>query len=163
MAAILAAYFTADGLVERCLDFAAKQEHVMDFTNLRALGSLFSMLNQATRDVLKYNHSHSDFPMQVADPAPFVGRFFSPAPSPSSIYNVFPLHLQQDQLERFIPRMVVYSLIWSFTGDGKNKVREDLGNYIRSITTIPMPANTSQPIIDFEVRREWTIGSQPVL
>ncbi|KAG1662035.1 Dynein heavy chain, cytoplasmic [Nymphon striatum] len=127
VASILTPYFTADGLIARCLEYAEKQEHVMEFTNLRALESLFSMLNQATKNVLNYNHSHTDFPMQ------------------------------QDQLERYIPRILVYSLIWSFTGDGKNKVREDLGKYIRSITTIPMPANSSQPIIDFEasITGEW--------
>lgn len=37
----------------------------MDFTRLRALGSLFSMLNQSCRNVLNYNHTHPDFPMQV--------------------------------------------------------------------------------------------------
>ena len=36
----------------------------MDFTRLRALGSLFSMLNQMVRNILLYNHQHADFPMQ---------------------------------------------------------------------------------------------------
>ena len=40
-------------------------DHVMDFTRLRALGTLFSLLNQAVRNVLAYNNSHADFPMQV--------------------------------------------------------------------------------------------------
>ncbi|XP_023932000.1 cytoplasmic dynein 1 heavy chain 1-like, partial [Lingula anatina] len=64
VAAILMPYFASDGLVIRCLEYAFSLEHVMDFTRLRALGSLFSMLNQATRNVLTYNHNHSDFPMQ---------------------------------------------------------------------------------------------------
>ncbi|CAM1323357.1 DYNC1H1 (predicted), partial [Pycnogonum litorale] len=127
VASILAPYFSADGLISRCLDFAEKQEHVMEFTRLRALEALFSMLNQGTRNVLHYNHSHTDFPMQ------------------------------QDQMERYVPRMLVFSLIWSFTGDAKNKVRQELGDYIRSVTTIPMPANQSVPIIDFEasITGEW--------
>jgi len=37
----------------------------MDYTKLRALTSLFSMLNQAVRNVLNYNHNHPDFPMLV--------------------------------------------------------------------------------------------------
>lgn len=36
----------SDGLIIKCLTFAETCEHVMDFTRLRALGSLFSMLNQ---------------------------------------------------------------------------------------------------------------------
>lgn len=58
----------------------------MDFTRLRALGSLFSMLNQASRNVINYNAAHADFPMQ------------------------------QDQLERYIPKALVYALLWSFAG-----------------------------------------------
>ena len=40
-------------------------DHVMDFTRLRALGTLFSLLNQAVRNVLAYNNGHADFPMKV--------------------------------------------------------------------------------------------------
>ncbi|KAG8185039.1 hypothetical protein JTE90_017062 [Oedothorax gibbosus] len=127
-ATILNPHFTSDGLVVRVLDFASNQEHVMDFTRLRALGSLFSMLNQACRNVLNYNHTHPDFPMQ------------------------------QDQLDRYVPRCLIYALLWSFAGDGKLKIRSDLGDFIRGITTIPLPPMTATPIIDFEVAisGEWS-------
>lgn len=62
--------------------------------------------------------------------------------------------LQQDQLERYIPRSLVHSLIWSISGDAKFKARQELGDYIRGVTTIPLPPNPAQPIIDFEVRVE---------
>ncbi|GIX77260.1 cytoplasmic dynein 1 heavy chain 1 [Caerostris extrusa] len=128
VANILSPHFTSDGLVVRALDYASSQEHVMDFTRLRALGSLFSMLNQSCRNVLNYNHSHPDFPMQ------------------------------QDQLDRYIPRCLIYALLWSFAGDGKLKIRSDLGDFIRGITTIPLPPQTGAPIIDFEVSvsGEWS-------
>ena len=89
VANILATYLTPDGLVNRCLEYAAtKIEHVMDFTWFRALTSLFSMLNQAVRNILSYNHTHSDFPMQ------------------------------HDQLKRFVSKALIYAIIWSFAGDG---------------------------------------------
>ena len=92
IANILSPFFTPDGLVSRCLDYAAtKIEHVMDFTPPRAWNTLFSMLNQAVRNVLNYNHTHPDFPMQP------------------------------DQLERFVPKALIYSILWSFAGDGKLK------------------------------------------
>ncbi|XP_077870638.1 cytoplasmic dynein 1 heavy chain 1-like [Saccoglossus kowalevskii] len=128
ISALLAPHFTSDGLVIRTMEYASKQaEHIMDFTRLRALGSLFSMLNQAARNVLSYNHNHADFPMQ------------------------------SDQLERYIPRYLVYSLLWSMSGDGKLKTREELGDFIRGVTTIPLPPSTSTPVIDFEVSMsgEW--------
>ncbi len=40
-----------------------------------------------------YNHQHMDFPMQ------------------------------SDQLEQYVPKSLVYSLLWSFAGDAKMKVR----------------------------------------
>ncbi|KAK2138989.1 hypothetical protein NP493_6852g00002 [Ridgeia piscesae] len=62
---LLQPYFGSSGLVSKCLEFAMGLDHVMDFTRLRALGTLFSLLNQAVRNVLAYNNSHADFPMQV--------------------------------------------------------------------------------------------------
>lgn len=52
VASILQVHFSPDGLVVRCLEYAMTQEHIMDFTRLRALSSLFSMLNQGVRLVL---------------------------------------------------------------------------------------------------------------
>ncbi len=66
VANIMQPYFAPDGLVTKCLDHAADLEHIMDFTRLRALGSLFSMLNQNVRNVIVYNNNHPDFPMQVS-------------------------------------------------------------------------------------------------
>lgn len=110
------------------------QEHIMDFTRLRALSSLFSMMNQFARNVLAYNQQHSDFP------------------------------ITSDQLEQYIPKALIYSLLWSFAGDAKLKVRSDLGDFIRSVTTIPLPNNTGAPIIDYEVnmKGDWVPWSNKV-
>lgn len=65
VANILQPYFCPDGMVTRALEYAATHlEHIVDFTRLRALSSLFSMLNQCVRNVLNYNH----------------GKFFSKIP-----------------------------------------------------------------------------------
>ncbi|XP_039279680.1 dynein heavy chain, cytoplasmic [Nilaparvata lugens] len=132
---IFQTYFSPDGLVVRCLEYAMTQEHIMDFTRLRALSSLFSMLNQGVRNVVQYNQSHSDFPLPAED------------------------------LERYIPKVLIYSLLWSFAGDAKLKVRSDLGDFIRSVTTIPLPSvNANMPIIDYEVNisGEWSLWSNKV-
>jgi len=64
---LLLPYFAANGLVDKTLQYAVQHmEHVMDFTRLRALGSLFSMVCQIVRNVLNYNQMHSDFPMKVS-------------------------------------------------------------------------------------------------
>jgi len=63
---LLAPHFTSDGLVVKALRFAEKLDHIMDFTRLRALTSLFSMLNQMMRNIINYNNTHQDFPMPVS-------------------------------------------------------------------------------------------------
>jgi len=58
---------------------------------------------------------------------------------------------QHDQLERYISRSLVYCLLWSIAGDGRLKVRQDLGEFIRGVSTIPLPqATAQQSVIDYE-------------
>ncbi|CAO1413898.1 unnamed protein product [Diamesa tonsa] len=134
IAALLQPYFSADGLVVRCLEYALTQEHIMDFTRLRALSSLFSMLNQGVRNVLLFNQQHQDFP------------------------------IPPEQLEQYIPKHLVYSVLWSFAGDSKLKSRIDLGDFIRSVTTVTLPAQAGAAIIDYEVtiNGEWAPWSNKV-
>ncbi|KAF4518251.1 hypothetical protein B566_EDAN010397 [Ephemera danica] len=134
VASILQPFFSPDGLVVRCLEFAQQQEHIMDFTRLRALNSLFSMLNQGVRNILQYNHSHLDFP------------------------------LAPELMEHYTQRYLVYALLWSFAGDAKLKVRSDLGDFIRSVATVTLPPTSNINIIDYEVgvQGEWAPWSNKV-
>ena len=50
-----------------------------------------------------------------------------------------------------MPRALVYALLWSFGGDARLKLRENLGEFIKGITTIPLPSTTAMPVIDYEV------------
>lgn len=63
---------------------------------------------------------------------------------------------QYDQLEQYVPRYLVYCLVWAFSGDAKMKSRYDLGDFIRSVTTIPLPSPSS-PVLDYEVRQLMNI------
>ncbi|XP_050295050.1 dynein heavy chain, cytoplasmic isoform X2 [Anthonomus grandis grandis] len=134
VASLLQPHLQPDGLVIRCLEHAMEQEHIMDFTRLRALSSLFSMLNQSVRNVLAYNHAHIDFA------------------------------LPYETLERYIPKCLVYAILWSFAGDAKLRVRKELGDFLRSITTIILPPDNNTPIIDYEVtlEGEWAPWSNKV-
>ncbi|KAL1257320.1 hypothetical protein QQF64_010564 [Cirrhinus molitorella] len=125
--AILQPYFTSTGLVIKALEHASKMEHIMDFTRLRSLSSLFSMLHQACRNVALYNNNHPDFPMPI------------------------------DQLEKYMQKYLIYAVLWSFSGDSRLKMRAELGEYIRRITTVSLPSAPNVPIIDYEVSitGEW--------
>jgi hypothetical protein len=81
------------------------------------------LLCGTSRNVLQYNHSHADFP------------------------------LPSEELERYFPKCLVYALLWSFAGDAKLKVRSDLGDFVRSVTTVPLPPSTHIPVIDYEVSK----------
>lgn len=51
----------------------------------------------------------------------------------------------------FQQRYLVYAILWSLSGDSRLKMRAELGEYIRRITTVPLPAAPNIPIIDYEV------------
>ncbi|XP_022824430.1 dynein heavy chain, cytoplasmic isoform X3 [Spodoptera litura] len=135
VAAILQPLFFGDGLVVKCLERAVSLDHIMDFTRHRALSSLHSMLNRGVRNILAYNRQHPDFP------------------------------ITNEQLEAYVPKWLVYSLLWSFAGDAKLKDRNELGDFIRSASTMQLPnCGANQHIIDFEVAitGEWVPWSAKV-
>ncbi|TGZ69850.1 hypothetical protein CRM22_003509 [Opisthorchis felineus] len=133
VASILQPHFADGGLVSRCLAYAKDLDHIMDFMPLRSLTSLFSIMKQCIRNIMAYNMTHSDFPMSA------------------------------DQIESYVSKSLIYAIIWSMCGDGRLSTREELGNYLREITTIPLPP-TGAPIIDYEVKLngEWQAWSQKV-
>ncbi|KAI7899864.1 dynein heavy chain [Cokeromyces recurvatus] len=111
-----------DCLVAKCLDYASTLEHIMDFTRMRVLSTFFSLLNKTVRNVLEYNSQHPDFPMT------------------------------SDHLENYITKRVIYSIIWSFSGDAKLDLRAVFGDYIRSVTTYELPPNSNGTnIIDYDI------------
>ncbi|CAG8454634.1 4044_t:CDS:10, partial [Ambispora gerdemannii] len=130
IAKILATHMTEDGFVTKALEHAASLEHIMDFTQMRVLNTLFSLLNKTVRNVIEYNVQHPDFPMSA------------------------------DLLENYVSRRLILCVIWSFSGDCKLDLRAKLGEYVRSITTIDLPpAQPGSSIIDYDVQvnnAEWT-------
>ncbi|XP_077971534.1 cytoplasmic dynein 1 heavy chain 1-like isoform X1 [Styela clava] len=120
-ASILQSFFSSDGLIVRVLEYAEKQDHVMDFTRLRALNSLFSMVDQGVRNIQQYNQTHYDFPMEFT------------------------------VMEQYLQKYLLYCILWSLSGDGKLKLREEMGQFIRRSTSVTLPAQQNMGIIDFEV------------
>lgn len=108
--------------------FLLHLKYLRNFSNNKSKYFLHS------RNVLQYNHTHSDFP------------------------------LASDILEKYIPKCLIYSILWSFAGDAKLKVRSELGDFIRSVTTVPLPPDNNMPIIDYEVtlEGEWSPWSNKV-
>ncbi|KAJ9053275.1 dynein heavy chain [Entomophthora muscae] len=121
-ATLFAPFFSADGLVTKSLEYASTLEHIMDFTRMRVLTTLFSLLNKVVRNVVEFNTSSIDNCM---------------AP---------------DALESYLQRKLILSLVWSFSGDAKLGLRFEMGEFIRGIATVELPpAAPGSAIIDYDV------------
>jgi dynein heavy chain 1 len=117
-----------NGLILDTLEYAGnKQIHIMDFLPARCLQTLFSMLNHAIRTIIKRH-------------------LFS-------IDRTIPLN--DKQIEQYLIKSLIISMIWSFSGDSKLKYRQQLGEFIMNKiknSNISSPPDKSLPIIDFEVK-----------
>lgn len=54
-------------------------------------------------------------------------------------------------MEKYLQKYLLYSILWSLSGDGKLKLREELGQFIKRSTSVPLPVQHNMGIIDFEV------------
>ncbi|KAJ1659203.1 dynein heavy chain [Dispira simplex] len=121
-AACLAPFFEQGNLAAKALEQARTLRHIMDFTTMRVLSTLFSLLNKAVRSILEYNGQHSDFP------------------------------LSPDQIEAYLTKRLVYALIWSFAGDAPLTMRVALSEFLQRATTIELPPfGAGLSIIDYDV------------
>jgi len=129
IAAILEPYFSSGELVGAALEFASDIEHIMDFTTTRALNTLFSLVNKTVRNVLEYNSQHSDFP------------------------------LSGEQVEQYVTKRLLISIIWAFSGDTKLDLRAELGHFLSQRTGVDLPpVLAGASLIDFDVQiasGEW--------
>lgn len=103
---LLEPHFAENGLVRFALDAVQRVDHIMDFTVIRALNTLFSLCRATIRSVLDYNLKHSDFP------------------------------LASDKVEAYISRKLLLNVVWSFCGDSRLALRAELGEKLRLETGI---------------------------
>ena len=128
LSTILNQFLQTDDLVLRSLEEAKKYNHIMEFTDIRALNTLFSLLNKACRNVLEYNVQHVDFP------------------------------LDSEQIESYISKKLLLALIWSFTGDCPLGDRQAFGQLVSTLSTIDLPLSGESSLIDFDIslpKAEW--------
>ena len=130
VADLLQHYLDSDGLLYKALDEAGKYSHIMDFTQIRALNTLFSLLNKTCRSVIEYNIQHEDFPL---DP---------------------------EQVEAFVSKKLLLAIVWALTGDCPLQERKSFGDYVSGLTTFDLPLlSQASSLIDYDVslpKGEWT-------
>ena len=111
------------------IDEAQRLNHIMRFTQIRALKTLFSLLNKACRAVIEYSIQHEGFP------------------------------LTSEQTEVFISKKTLLIVIWALSGDCPMIERRGFGDYVARVSTIETPLlNDSLSLIDYDVslpEGEW--------
>ncbi|KAF2733638.1 dynein heavy chain [Polyplosphaeria fusca] len=116
-----------DKFLEKALSMAKKFSHIMEYTEIRALNTLFSLLNKACRNVLEYNVQHQDFP------------------------------IEDTQMEAYLSKKLLLGFVWALAGDCPLAERKQFGDLIAGFTDVELPPLTdSTSLIDFDVRPEKT-------
>ncbi|KAI9703864.1 MAG: hypothetical protein M1836_007636 [Candelina mexicana] len=127
---LLRRYLITNQFMEKCLEASRKLNHIMHFTDIRVLNTLFSLLNHACRSMIEYDIEHDDFPLET------------------------------EQIESFVSKKLLLSLVWSLTGDCPLRDRQSFGEHIATLTTFSLPAfNNDSSLIDYDVslpQAEWT-------
>ncbi|TKX19773.1 dynein heavy chain [Elsinoe australis] len=122
IADLLIEKLTKDGFCRNSLEEAKKLPHIMEFTDIRALNTLFCLVRKACRSIIEYNGQHPEFPMEP------------------------------EQVEAFITKKLVLALVWSLSGDCPLGHRKTFGDYVVSQTGLELPSLGEQSsVIDFDV------------
>ncbi|EWC45394.1 cytoplasmic dynein heavy chain [Drechslerella stenobrocha 248] len=122
MALLLEQQLLRDKFITTVLKQASNYNHIMQFTEARVLNTLFSLLNKTCRTIIEYNLQHVDFP------------------------------LEDTQMESFVSKKILLTLVWSLTGDCPLVDRQAFGEFICSRTTIGLPSlSDGGSIIDYDV------------
>lgn len=127
---------TQDRFIAKALSLARKFKHIMEYTDIRALNTLFSLLNKACRNVLEYNVQHQDFP------------------------------LEDDKMESYMSKKLLLALVWALVGDCPLSERKQFGDLIAGLTDVELPPlNDSTSLIDYDVKpdkSDWDMWQNQV-
>ncbi|KAI9911312.1 hypothetical protein PsorP6_009030 [Peronosclerospora sorghi] len=128
-------------VIEICLEQAMAQTHIMEVTSLRLLMSMFTLLRRGLSRINEYNEGHSDFPMTA------------------------------DQMSRFVPKWLIFSLLWGFGGSMDSANRTILCDFVfqtlesRLVFPISGPSTPDNGLLEYEVNiedGEWRPWSRSI-
>ena len=119
---LLRHFLVTDDLIAKAIDEVSRRDHIMDFTKIRVINTLFSLLSKTCRTLIEYNLQHEDFPL---DP---------------------------EQIESFVSKKALLGLIWAFTGDCSLADRQAFGKFAANLTIVETPIlGDSLSLIDYDV------------
>jgi len=124
-----------DSFILKSLENASKRVHIMDFTRLRVLTSLFSLVNKGISNIIAYNQLHSEFP------------------------------INDDIVTKYITNRVVYSVVWAFGGSLSLSDRENYASWVSSMVQNGMPDTVTFNLLEYGVELEsgeWALWKNKV-
>lgn len=124
-----------ESLAQRMIQTAENMKHVMDFTRIRVIEAFFALIRKAITNVLEYNETHSDFP------------------------------LEDHVISRYMKRQTVLALMWGISGSMKLALRAEFSRKIATFCDIELPPLENYSLIDYEVKiedGEWSLWKKKV-
>ncbi|KAL8738025.1 MAG: hypothetical protein Q9181_001132 [Wetmoreana brouardii] len=129
VADIVESNLATGALLSNALSEARRLNHIMEFTEIRALNTMFSLINRSCRAIIEYNVQHEDF------------------------------QLDDDQMEGFVLKKLILAVIWAFAGDCPLAERKLFGEHLCDLTIVDAPLlSEAASIIDYDVslpNAEW--------
>ena len=123
-------FFEGGNMVEQALDISGQYNHVMDFSKIRVVESMFALVRKGISNILDYNENHSEFPMS------------------------------DDQIFTYMSKWLVIAMIWGFGGSLSLGNRSEFSNKLATLTRdIDFPFDNSYALIDYEVaigENQWS-------
>ncbi|KAL9594298.1 MAG: hypothetical protein Q9219_007108 [cf. Caloplaca sp. 3 TL-2023] len=129
VADVVQSNLVADGLLRIALSNANGLSHIMEYSEIRAINTMFSLVNRSIRAIIEYNVQHNDF------------------------------ELDNEQIQAFISKKLLLALTWALVGDCPLAERKTFGDSVCGLTTIDLPLlGETASIIDYDValpNAEW--------
>ena len=115
-------FFEPNNLVQLALEDVQKYNHVMEFTKIRVIESMFALLRKGTENIIEYNDNHSEFPMS------------------------------DEQIFTYMSKWLVISIIWGFGGSLNLGNRTTFSENLKTFTSdIEFPNEPNFQMIDYYV------------
>ena len=115
-------FFDHNGLVQKALDEVEKLPHVMEFTRIRVVESMFALLRKGTTNIIDYNEENSEFP------------------------------LDDDKVFAYMSKWLIVCLIWGFGGSLNLENRTKFSEFLKTLTLdIDFPNESNYQMIDYFV------------
>ena len=116
-------FFSHNGFVQQALEMTEQYDHIMEFSRIRVIESMFALVRKGTSNIIEYNENHSEFPFS------------------------------DDQIFTYMSKWLVLSIIWGFGGSLSLGNRTEFSNKLKNLTSeIDFPNEAMFAMIDYEVK-----------